>query len=100
MHNIKIKGIIKYNPRFCYFWSMKEKIILIGKAASGKDFFQKHLVSSGWVPLRQYTTRPKRPNEDGDEYHFVSEKEFDNIYGLYNEINKLFDIVTIMNNSK
>lgn len=28
------------------------------------------------------------------------EKEFDNIYGLYNEINKLFDIVTIMNNSK
>lgn len=56
-----------------------KKIIIIGKAASGKDFLQKQLVLNGWVPLRQYTTRPKRPNEDGDEYHFVTEEEFDNI---------------------
>ena len=58
---------------------MKNKIIIIGKAASGKDFFQKQLVSNGWIPLRQYTTRPKRPNEVGDEYHFVTEEEFDSI---------------------
>ena len=58
---------------------MKNKIIIIGKAASGKDFLQKQLVSNGWIPLRQYTTRPKRPNETGDEYHFVSEEEFDSI---------------------
>lgn len=58
---------------------MKNKIIIIGKAASGKDYLQKQLVSNGWIPLRQYTTRPKRPNEVGDEYHFVSEEEFDNI---------------------
>ena len=58
---------------------MKDKIIIIGKAASGKDFFQKQLVSNGWKPLRQYTTRPKRPNEVGDEYHFVTEEEFDSI---------------------
>lgn len=57
----------------------KKKIIIIGKAASGKDFLQKQLVLNGWVPLRQYTTRPKRPNEVGDEYHFVTEEEFDNI---------------------
>ena len=58
---------------------MKTKIIIIGKAASGKDFFQKQLVSNGWIPLRQYTTRPKRPLEVGDEYHFVTEEEFDSI---------------------
>lgn len=58
---------------------MKKKIIIIGKAASGKDFLQKQLVSNGWIPLRQYTTRPKRPNEVGNEYHFVSEDEFDSI---------------------
>ena len=57
----------------------KKKIIIIGKAASGKDFLQKQLVLNGWVPLRQYTTRPKRPTEVGDEYHFVTEEEFDNI---------------------
>ena len=58
---------------------MKNKIIIIGKAASGKDYFQKQLVSNGWKPLRQYTTRPKRPNETGDEYHFIHEDEFNNI---------------------
>ena len=55
---------------------MKNRIIILGKAASGKDFFQKQLVFNGWTPLKQYTTRPKRPNESGDEYHFVSEKNF------------------------
>ena len=59
------------------FKHMKDKIIIIGKAASGKDYFQKQLVSNGWIPLRQYTTRPKRPNEVGDEYLFVTEEEFD-----------------------
>lgn len=57
----------------------KKKIIIIGKAASGKDFLQKQLVERGWIPLRQYTTRPIRPTEDGSEYHFVSDEEFDSI---------------------
>jgi guanylate kinase len=57
----------------------KKKIIIIGKAASGKDFLQKQLVLNGWIPLRQYTTRPIRPAEDGSEYHLVSEEEFDSI---------------------
>ena len=62
---------------------MKQRIIIIGKAASGKDFFQKQLTMSGWIPLRQYTTRPVRPNENGDEYHFVTKEEFDSIsHGL------------------
>ena len=58
---------------------MEEKIIILGKAASGKDYLQKQLVSNGLKPLRQYTTRPKRPTEIGDEYHFVSDEEFDSI---------------------
>ena len=57
----------------------QKKIIIIGKAASGKDFLQKQLVLNGWIPLRQYTTRPIRPTEDGSEYHFVSVEEFDSI---------------------
>ena len=56
-----------------------KKIIILGKAASGKDFLQKQLVSNGWIPLKQYTTRPIRPKEDGSEYHFVSDEEFDSI---------------------
>lgn len=58
---------------------MIDKFIIIGKAASGKDFLQKQLISNGWIPLRQYTTRPKRPTEIGDEYHFVSDEEFNRI---------------------
>ena len=58
---------------------MESKIIIIGKAASGKDYLQKQLVLKGWKPLKQYTTRPRRPTENGDEYHFVSEDEFDSI---------------------
>ena len=57
----------------------RKKIIIIGKAASGKDFLQKQLVERGWIPLKQYTTRPVRPTEDGSEYHFVSDEEFDSI---------------------
>lgn len=57
----------------------KKKIIIIGKGASGKDFLQKQLVERGWVPLKQYTTRPIRPKEDGSEYYFVSDEEFDSI---------------------
>ena len=66
-------------PLFVIFIYMESKIIIIGKAASGKDFLQKQLVLKGWKPLRQYTTRPKRLTENGDEYHFVSEEEFDSI---------------------
>lgn len=58
---------------------MRNRIIILGKAASGKDFLQKQLVDNGWIPLKQYTTRPKRPNETGDEYHFVHDNEFDDI---------------------
>lgn len=50
------------------------KYVIVGKAASGKDWCQNLFVEHGFKPLKQYTTRPKRPNETGKEYHFVSEK--------------------------
>lgn len=53
------------------------KFVLVGKAASGKDYCQKVFVERGYKPLKQYTTRPKRPNETGDEYHFISKKRME-----------------------
>ena len=52
------------------------KYIIVGPGASGKDWFLKKLVEIGYKPMKQYTTREKRENETGDEYHFVSEEEF------------------------
>lgn len=53
----------------------KEKLILIGKSGSGKDWYLRHLVDLGLEPSRKTTTRPKRINET-NEYRFVSESEF------------------------
>lgn len=50
------------------------KYVLVGKAASGKDYCQKVFMTRGYKQMKQYTTRPKRPNETGDEYHFISEE--------------------------
>lgn len=53
------------------------KIVLLGKAASGKDFFAKKMVSRGAKKSISYTTRPIRPGEVEDlDYHFISEEEF------------------------
>ena len=51
------------------------KYVIVGKAASGKDWCQRLFIEQGYKPLRQYTTRPKRPNETGGEYRFVDEKK-------------------------
>ena len=49
------------------------KIILVGKAASGKDHMRKILQGRGFTYGVSYTTRPKRPNEiDGEDYYFIS----------------------------
>lgn len=55
---------------------MNKKYIIVGKAASGKDFLQQKMISKGFIPMKQYTTREMRETETGDEYHFVSEKDF------------------------
>lgn len=52
--------------------------VLIGKSASGKNTIQNQLVERyGFGKIVTYTTRPPRNGEtEGEDYHFISEKEF------------------------
>lgn len=52
------------------------KYIIVGPGASGKDWMLQKMVGLGLKPMKQYTTREIRDNENGDEYHFISEEEF------------------------
>ena len=53
------------------------KIILVGKAASGKDFLKHRLHKKGFTIGVSHTTRLPRNNEvDGEDYHFVTENKF------------------------
>lgn len=54
------------------------KLVLVGKAASGKDHLKQKLRSKGWTPGVSHTTRPPRKGEvDGVDYHFISDSEFE-----------------------
>ena len=53
------------------------KVILIGKAAAGKDHMSKVLEGRGFKYGTSYTTRPPRKGEiDGRDYYFISEEDF------------------------
>ena len=53
------------------------KVILVGKAASGKDHLRKILEGRGFKYGVSYTTRPPRPGEvDGRDYYFMDESQF------------------------
>ena len=57
--------------------SGKKRIILVGRAASGKDYLRKLLVDEGYKYQISYTTRPPRPNEIPNvDYFFLTEDEF------------------------
>jgi guanylate kinase len=59
---------------------LNKKIILVGPAASGKDYIKSELVKLGYVGDVAFTTRPPRINEiNGVDYHFVTEEKFDNL---------------------
>jgi len=71
------------------------KIILVGPAASGKDYIREKLTdkSKEFCFSAKYTTRPIREGEeDGKEYFFITEKEFKELipinffieYSIYN----------------
>jgi guanylate kinase len=54
-----------------------KRIILVGKAASGKDFTRTLLSNKGFKYAVSYTTRPAREGEvEGEDYFFKSEEEF------------------------
>ena len=55
--------------------------ILMGKSASGKDYYLKQFLSQeenrGYQRVVTYTTRPKRTNEvNGIDYNFIDKEEF------------------------
>ena len=60
----------------------KKVIVLCGPAASGKDFFAKYLKNNGMIKAKDYTTRPKRKNEQ-EEYVFVSDIPQEDIYYVF-----------------
>lgn len=52
---------------------MKKRIILVGKAAAGKDYLRKILIERGFNPAVSFTPRPPRPGElSGQDYNFIS----------------------------
>jgi guanylate kinase len=55
----------------------KEKLIILGKSGSGKDYLMRKLVEKGLKPCLKLTTRPPRKFEQqGITYNFVAESEF------------------------
>ncbi len=66
---------------------MSKRIILVGPAAAGKDYLKKKFAERGFELDVSYTTRPPRKGEvDGEDYHFISEREFfDKHYDFYEQ---------------
>lgn len=53
-----------------------KRTILVGKAASGKDYLRKKFESKGFKYAVSYTTRPPRVGEvEGQDYYFISEND-------------------------
>lgn len=58
---------------------MKSRIILVGKAGSGKDYFRDFLKDHRVLDV-SFTTRPKRDGEvEGYTYNFISNTAFNNM---------------------
>lgn len=55
---------------------MHKRIIIVGRAASGKDYIRKKFEARGFRYAVSYTTRPPREGEiDGVDYIFISQEE-------------------------
>lgn len=53
------------------------KLVLVGKAASGKDYLKNRLKQKGFTIGVSHTTRSPRDGEqDGVDYHFIDEDTF------------------------
>jgi guanylate kinase len=54
-----------------------EKVIILGKSGSGKDYLMRKLVERGLKGCLKWTTRPQRKHEQqGITYNFVSDTQF------------------------
>lgn len=67
--------------------SNQNKIILVGRGGSGKDFLRRKFESRGFKYCVSYTSRPKRPGEkEGVDYYFVDDAFFIENPDLFYEI--------------
>lgn len=77
------------------------KLVLVGKAAAGKDHLRKRLMDQGLKFGVSCTTRPPRQGEeDGKDYYFKSEADFktmieDNVLIEYQQFNGWYYGMTI-----
>lgn len=56
---------------------IQSKLILVGKAASGKDYLKNKLIEKGFEREISYTTRPPRSTEvNGKDYYFLDDETF------------------------
>ena len=56
---------------------MENKVVIVGKAASGKDYLREHFERCGLLVCVSDTTRPKREGEvEGKEYNFIDKHTF------------------------
>lgn len=56
---------------------MRNKIVLVGRGGSGKDFMRKKLEGRGFKYAVSYTSRPARANEiEGKDYYFLTKDAF------------------------
>ena len=58
------------------------RIVIVGKAASGKTFMKNKMSSLGCTPSKSHTTRPNRTNNRDKEFYFVTENEFKNLIDI------------------
>jgi len=59
------------------------KLVLVGKAAAGKDHLRKRLIERGFKFGVSCTTRPPRVGEqNGKDYYFLSEQDFLDLVNL------------------
>ncbi len=57
--------------------SKKEKLLILGKSGSGKDYLMRKLVEKGLKGCLKMTTRPQRKFEkQGVTYNFVNDNQF------------------------
>ncbi|MAF43047.1 MAG: hypothetical protein CMI54_02595 [Parcubacteria group bacterium] len=54
-------------------------IVIFGPTGCGKTTYKKYFESKGWRPVKSYTTRTPRPQEEG-EYHFINEYEWGQMF--------------------
>ena len=59
----------------------------MGKSSTGKDTIYRQILSDNKLKLRKivpYTTRPIRANEEeGREYHFITEQDVESVLVLF-----------------